>query len=138
MKECKECGVEKSLEEFNKKKTSKDGKNYICKICEAIKSKEYRDNPDNRLTERDRDLKKKYGITLYTYTTMLESQGGVCDICGKSVIENGKALAVDHNHNTGAVRGLLCNTCNSGIGLLQDNTEILQLAINYLNKHKEE
>lgn len=68
---------------------------------------------------------------------MLEEQHGVCAICGKPETKpNAKYLAVDHDHKTGEVRGLLCNNCNRALGLLQDNTEVLQNAINYLKKHE--
>lgn len=68
---------------------------------------------------------------------MLEAQEGVCAICGKPETKpNAKYLAVDHNHETGVIRGLLCNNCNRALGLLGDNVETLQNAINYLLKHE--
>jgi hypothetical protein len=71
---------------------------------------------------------------------MLKEQGGCCAIC--KVTENYKghtgyrkdwSFSVDHCHTTGKVRGLLCNQCNRGIGMLQDDTNILKAAINYLD-----
>lgn len=84
-------------------------------------------------------LKRVYGITLLDYNTMFESQGGVCKICGDEGFlmdsERHKIkLVVDHNHITGAVRGLLCHNCNRALGLLQDNTDVLRSAINYLER----
>lgn len=83
-------------------------------------------------------LQDKFGISIEEYNSKLEQQNGVCDICGRpeTAFRKGKLLplSVDHNHRTNAVRGLLCNACNIGIGALQDNTEILTKAIVYLHK----
>lgn len=79
-------------------------------------------------------LKKKYNISLEDYYKILDEQNNVCAIC-KKYNENSKhMLAVDHCHKTGKVRGLLCSHCNTGLGQFKDDTELLQLAINYLNK----
>ena len=90
--------------------------------------------------DKNRKLKKTYGISLDEYNELLSKQKGKCAICG--VNNNGKyrnkprAFAVDHCHITGKIRGLLCSDCNTGIGLLKDNVNILQYAIKYLNKTK--
>jgi len=71
---------------------------------------------------------------------MLEKQGGVCAVCKRPETARNqygiKRLAVDHDHETGKVRGLLCSKCNTGLGALDDNTGRLQACINYLNKSK--
>ncbi len=77
------------------------------------------------------DFKRRYGISLERYNQLLESQGGVCAICG-GVNENGKQLSVDHDHSSGEVRGLLCTNCNSGIGHFKDDTGLLQKARDYI------
>ena len=64
----------------------------------------------------------------------LKDQEYKCAICGKTPKENKKRLAVDHNHNTEANRGLLCSNCNAGLGFLQDKKELLESAIKYLRK----
>lgn len=83
-------------------------------------------------------LRDSYGMTVMDYEFMLESQGGVCGICGdpeKSKINSRiKALAVDHDHATGKVRGLLCSACNLGLGKLKDSIAILELAQHYLQR----
>lgn len=90
------------------------------------------------LTKKNGRLKAEFGITLAEYSTLLEKQGGVCAICGKSmtgVKEKGKqehALYVDHDHKTGKVRGILCNNCNFGIGHFLDNPQLLLKAAEYL------
>lgn len=83
----------------------------------------------------DAILRRTYGITLEQYNQMLEDQDGVCAICGKPDEVEGRRMAVDHNHDTGEVRGLLCGTCNRGLGNFQDNIEMLEKAKDYLVKY---
>jgi hypothetical protein len=73
-------------------------------------------------------LKRKYGIELKDYKELCKQQKFKCQICREF-----KTLCVDHCHHTGKIRGLLCRTCNSGIGLLKDNPAFLSNAIEYLN-----
>ena len=88
---------------------------------------------------RNAVLKHKYGITLEDYERMLEEQGGVCDICGTDKPgqnqESSYSFHVDHDHETGAVRGLLCDRCNRGMGYFNDSSSILEKAVLYLKKH---
>jgi hypothetical protein len=72
-----------------------------------------------------------YGISYEDFLNLVEQQEGKCAICG---IFFGEGLYVDHNHETGVVRGLLCSNCNTGIGMLQDSILILLKAMEYLNK----
>jgi hypothetical protein len=85
---------------------------------------------------KERDLKKLYGISRDGYASLFASQSGSCAICKKveTRVIRGKtlSLAVDHCHETGAVRGLLCMDCNRGLGCFQDNPEVLKRAIAYL------
>jgi len=78
------------------------------------------------------DLKRRYGISQEEYDKMYEDQNHRCGICGK---ESKKSLHVDHNHDTGKVRKLLCSNCNTMIGLAKENPYILQSAMNYLFTH---
>jgi Autographiviridae endonuclease VII len=78
--------------------------------------------------------KKKYGLTRDEYEKLLTEQGGLCIICGDEV---GEALRVDHDHTTGKVRGLLCSSCNTGLGYFYDNPESLRKAAWYLEKNAE-
>ena len=79
-------------------------------------------------------LKRRYGITKEQYNLILAGQDFKCAICGKEYNWN-KKLDVDHDHNTGKIRGLLCGNCNRGLGLFKDNKLIIKNAINYLNKN---
>ena len=78
-------------------------------------------------------LKGKYGITVEDYQQMFIDQENKCAICQRHS-RGEKTLVIDHNHETGKVRGLLCYSCNSGIGLLQDNIKMLHNAIEYLER----
>ena len=87
------------------------------------------------------DLKKSYGITYDDYNKMFIEQNGCCAICDTHITDinhkHKKHLCIDHNHETGKVRGLLCDSCNRGIGLLKDNYKILIKAANYLKSNDE-
>lgn len=88
---------------------------------------------------RDLAFKAKFGISLERYNAMLAEQDSACAVCGQpeSATRNGKPrwLAVDHNHTTNAVRGLLCHACNILIGYAREDAHILRAAIDYLEKH---
>lgn len=79
-------------------------------------------------------LQKFYGVTLADYDEMLENQGNGCAICGMTPSENGRRLFVDHDHNTGKVRGLLCSKCNSGLAMFCDDSTLLLKAVEYLKE----
>ena len=82
------------------------------------------------------DLRRFYGITVEEYNARLEAQGGVCAICGSP--PGVRRLAVDHDHHTGAIRGLLCSgTCNPALGYLRDSPKLLRRAAEYLEASRE-
>lgn len=93
-------------------------------------------NPDKyREYFRNRHVLKKYGLAPGDYERMLTEQSGVCAVCGSEpdIDRHGiLRLAIDHCHATGKVRGLLCNNCNAGIGLIGDTIEHLEACIRYL------
>ena len=78
---------------------------------------------------KERDLQRKYGISMEEFTTMQVEQKGLCKMgCGKI------GSHVDHSHSSGRVRGLLCSNCNTGLGLFNDNPELLRNAAEYVEK----
>lgn len=81
-------------------------------------------------------LKNTYGISLEDYQELFNKQQGRCAICGSSgfkmKVENRQSIVIDHCHENGHVRGLLCHNCNRGLGLFQDSPELLEKAIEYL------
>ena len=116
----------------NKEKVEKRAKKYRLKNKDRIAKRGHDNYMSNPRKARAKRL-KKYGLTIEDFENMLESQGGLCAICGKD--NNGKTFHVDHNHDTGKVRQLLCNACNIGLRSLQDDIEIVEKALNYLRKH---
>lgn len=81
-------------------------------------------------------LKRHYNMTLGQYEEMLVKQDNRCAICGTHKDNLKRILQVDHDHITGEVRELLCNSCNGGLGLFRDNPTLLRLAEQYINKHR--
>lgn len=85
------------------------------------------------------DLKKKYGISFEYWNELKQKQNNTCAICKQPELsldhrtKQVRNLAVDHNHDTGQVRGLLCKRCNTAIGLFEDNVDLLAKAISYLS-----
>jgi len=74
-------------------------------------------------------------MTPSCYVELLNKQGGGCAICGAIANKSGKRLPVDHCHNTGKNRGILCDKCNRGVGLMNDDPTLLRKAIAYLESH---
>lgn len=98
-----------------------------------------------RWKERNKDkiknqvLKRTYGISLDEYNAMLSAQDNECAICEKEFANNQRRnLYVDHCHTSGIVRGLLCQKCNQGLGLFDDNKRFLKKAISYLERNENE
>ena len=132
MKICSLCKEEKSLEEFGKHKITKDGYRNKCLKCNNQESSSWHQR--NPAKAKNYNLNRYYGIGLSEYNLMFAAQDGACAICKMHQSEQNHALSVDHNHDTGEIRGLLCNNCNRAVGLLKDNIETLQAAISYLSK----
>jgi hypothetical protein len=120
MKVCKLCGTEKPLDDFYYRKDVKKYRNE-CKEC---------------VIERQRV--KKLGVSNLDYEKMFIEQEGQCKICEcKLNSSRYTKFAVDHDHKTGHVRGLLCTNCNTALGLMKDSTYRLQKSIDYLNSFKD-
>lgn len=135
-KRCWKCGETKQLTEFYRTSDK-------CKACHrayrtsgetVARRKVFNAEHSEEIRAYDREyrLRRDYGISLVEYDEMLEAQGGGCAICGKTPEENRRRLAVDHDHETGEVRGLLCIRCNHGLGNFLDSSELLRSAIQYL------
>jgi hypothetical protein len=118
------------------KKLQNIGENKVCRTCKELK--DLSDFAFNR-TEcsecgRWKQIQKNYNLSREQYFQLLSKQQGKCAICNKipSQSEKGGRLFVDHCHQTGQIRGLLCFKCNSGLGNFSDDMEIMKNAINYL------
>ena len=133
MRTCNICGETKPLSEYYVNNFGNlHGK---CKKC-YIKKGQERYDP---VKKRNENLRRNYGITLTEYDEMLESQSGKCKICGTTNPGGRKdtdVFVVDHCHDSDEVRGLLCHGCNTALGLVKDNPEVLHKMIAYLKKHQ--
>jgi len=95
-----------------------------------------RQGEQRRISVQKHYLRVNYGLTVGEYNELYRKQKGCCAICGKHQFELNRALSVDHNHETGKIRGLLCGKCNSALGLFQESRGILFKAIQYLGRKK--
>jgi len=132
MKQCNKCKEFKELTEFYKDKSRKDGLQCYCNSCKRICQKE---NPQDPIKCRSDYLKKTYKISLIDYDNILISQNNVCAICGETP-DIKRNLDIDHCHETGKVRGILCHHCNKALGHFKDDSDIILKAYNYLIKNK--
>jgi hypothetical protein len=160
-KRCRHCGELKPLEQFHRDRSVKDGRRPECKACTAAKRRaRYRKDPaaeiarvkawqqanserlnayrrqrrsDPAVRRRDRSghLRRKFGITIDEYEARLARQGGGCAICGRDEPPAG-SLHVDHDHDSGRVRALLCVRCNNGIALFDEDPALLRYAADYV------
>lgn len=129
---CRTCNQEKPWDDF-RLVTRKSGEQWRMGIC----------RPCNRTQKRNQYLSKWRGskksgairITKELYEQMLSRQEGGCAICGRTEGEEGRFLAIDHDHTTGRLRGLLCFACNVAIGHLGDDPDTLQKAVSYLQNN---
>lgn len=129
LKTCKVCGIEKNISDFYTGR--KD-----CKSCKNAAARQWRkDNPENverhLVRMRERTKERRYGITQHQFNQMLADQENMCKICGNEFTST-KHTHIDHCHITNKVRGLLCNGCNMALGQFNDNTDIMDSAIKYL------
>jgi hypothetical protein len=136
---CRTCKIDKDISEFSK--IMINIRYPYCKKCKNAQAKSYRDKNVNRTRSsmRHNSYKKYYKIGLEQYEKMQEKQKNLCAICSKPQpymkTKPNCLLGVDHCHETGKVRGLLCNKCNLGLGYFLESQDILESALAYLNKH---
>jgi hypothetical protein len=163
VKRCTKCHESKPLSDFYEMVGMRDGHRNECKACNlADKARRYRANPEKdkervrrwqqanpekyaeqrrraresgrkAATDRRSHLKRKYGITPEDYDRMLEAQGGVCGICERLPRED-ISFHVDHDHETGEIRGLLCFRCNNALGDFEDDIDRMRKALRYVDR----
>jgi hypothetical protein len=140
-KRCPSCGDTRVNTEFYKSKCNYDGLHYQCKSCAREVTAKWRtENPGRANTWHKSNpekvgffqIKIKYGISQDQYNVLFERQSGCCAICKTHQRTLHRKLAVDHDHHTGKVRGLLCAKCNCGLGNFNDNLNVLMKAALYL------
>lgn len=140
-KTCKTCNQTKSIDAFYKDKGLKDGHANNCKVCRDIKTDQWRKSNNRKYNADMRAYNKKryhrlrlqrYKLLPEQYAKMLEEQNHACKLCHKKA-PGKRPLAIDHNHSTGKVRGLLCYACNRAIAIL-DSSNALTAAIAYIKE----
>lgn len=140
-KVCTKCKEEKDVEMFYRRKDSSDGYNPQCKECVLANHRSYTKRKRavrealRADTRKDLNLRYHYNISLSAYEDMLRDQEGICAICGRGPDDFKRAFAVDHDHDSGKVRGILCPDCNRGLGGFRDNIELVERALEYLKKN---
>ena len=153
---CSICKEDLPVELMTKNKSRANGCGSYCKKCDNIRKKKWisknrkrhnsnilkaknkwrKENPDKELEQRERaDLNrklKKFNLTKEEYLNLKDSCKNKCMICHKT---QDKELAIDHCHETGTVRGLLCSNCNTSLGLVYESIDTLKSMIKYLEKN---
>lgn len=161
-KVCRCCQTEKPASEFHSQRANVDGLQSWCKSCNRARNRKgwtdkasvmtdtewqsrraarradyHANRAARRASANARRMLERYGITIEEYDRMLAAQGGRCAICESTEPggpANSKRFAVDHDHTTGAVRALLCMSCNTRIGLLEQQVW-MTVAVQYLAEH---
>ncbi len=136
---CTRCKELKPVTEFTWEKRQRYLNN--CKKCMSEKTLIWRGNNRHRIKEHDRKIhiKTKYKISMETFDILCAVQGNRCGICRRDLPiaeKKWREVCVDHDHLTGKIRGILCRNCNTGVGHLQDNPDLLQAASLYVRKHR--
>lgn len=139
-KKCADCKLPKDRESFGVNNNSKDGLCYSCKECVAKRAAHLRKTQPAKFKIRDRknNARRKYGISLEEYEHRIDKDR--CDICSRPLDPKGSKKvkpALDHCHETGSLRGVLCGNCNVGLGLFQDSVSVLEHAVRYLKSFHE-
>lgn len=146
---CSKCKEDKNENDFYVRNSRKRGRHYACKACcdayyQTPKGKEVarratkkfirklkHERPEEYQRRVFRQNLKKYGLTPERYEEMVKAQDGRCVICNTELL-GGKQTHIDHNHDTGEVRAILCTLCNVGIGAFRERVDLLRKAIAYI------
>jgi hypothetical protein len=130
---CRVCETDKPVTDFY---WSGDKGRYAfdCKECRSNRERAKNATPEARQKLRSYNIRRKYGMTVEDFDAMLAAQGGGCAICGVAENPDALSLAIDHCHDTGRIRGILCGPCNKAIGLLRDDPRLLRKAVTYLGR----
>jgi len=162
-KTCRVCGKEKQESGFHRDSAARDGRRPECKACTAVRRKAWyaanrereiarvkewqqanpervnenqrrnRARPERKRALRDQYYRRTFGVSADEFDALLEAQGGGCAICGTRP-ERAASLHLDHCHETGAIRGILCLSCNQALGKFREDPALLEKAARYLRQ----
>lgn len=129
--DCRFLRINKQRTEYKAKWQREHPDEYAALVARSIE--QARANP---IRKRARMLYSTYRMTVEQFDAMVQAQNGLCAICGFAPVGRGKTdfLVVDHCHDSGKVRSLLCGKCNSALGLLDENPDILRSMLRYIKK----
>ena len=139
---CTKCKVVKPVGQFHKELRNplRDHKRTQCKTCDLEKNRKYiaanREMVNRKRTAKDREIKRFFPAELFEQR--LTEQGGVCAICKAKEAGGRGQFHADHDHQKEKPRGVLCHSCNVGLGHFFDNIELMEAALEYLKKYEEE
>lgn len=135
---CNKCHRSLPLSDFGTR--TRKGRTFPLHRCRACSKEDHRATykkwsakPDARQKIRNWSFKSLYGITLIEWQEMFARQGGLCAICSEAMIGT-RGAHVDHNHDTGQVRDLLCTRCNAGLGYFKEDLKLFECAMGYLRR----
>ena len=130
---CRICHVTQPVTEFYLQRRSGTWRVRHCKTCDKkrVKAWNEQNRPRRRAAGRRYLYKKTYGISAAEKDRMEREQNGLCAIC-RQTCGMRTALSVDHDHRSGAIRGLLCHRCNLALGLFREDANLLRQALEYL------
>jgi hypothetical protein len=138
MLKCSACNEIKDFEEFSRNKSRRYGRNCVCKKCinenESYKEKKskYNKSAKGQTSYFKSHLKKKFQMTIEQKLQMFNNQNGLCEMCDRP-FKDLKSACVDHNHETGQKRGLLCKPCNTFLGIIKEDSTKIKT---YIEKYK--
>ena len=124
---CSICNEWKEHKDF---RPSKTGAGKLSGKCNTCTKSRYRQTSKAKAVRKEYDTIRRYGISCVEIELLLEKQGNKCAICSSDL--TGTRIHIDHCHSTKDVRGVLCHTCNVGVGMFKDDTKLLEKAIAYL------
>lgn len=132
-KACSACRAVKALSAFTPRPDRNGSPRAKCRECEAARKRSrYMADEKMRYVHRVASRKYRHRVSLEKFNALFAAQKGCCGICQRHQSESPKTFAVDHDHATGEIRGLLCNECNLFLGLAHDDPAVLAAAISYL------
>ena len=134
-KACRLCQQEKDETEFYQFFDKWANKHYLSARCKPCHYEYKKQSPTTQKNRKAEKLQLRYGLTYEQWESMREAEEYSCMICGISEEEMSRKLDVDHCHESGKVRGLLCNPCNNMLGHARDNIAVLQAAAEYLKNN---
>lgn len=151
-KTCIRCNETKTAAEFGLRRDRGDLLNPRCRQCERDRKRQYMNEyraanrersreisrehyRRNKIRRRSQNRQSKYGVSDAVRDLVFADQGHCCGVCGSSQ-PGPKDWSIDHCHATGKFRGVLCHSCNTGLGLFYDSVQSLEAAIAYLKKHQ--